>query len=140
MIKFRKTRGKRARVYLRRFFRRVGRGVVKPEKLSEIQIQTLEIVRKLIVNPNSDLLYAPITHICYIENANFLVKFSADSVTVTNGKFSYYVNFFQKEMSEIRNIFFRVVEKRKNEMDKRYDQTTINNLKNIVSRIDSLDV
>ena len=101
------------------------------EKLTEVQITSLQIVRRIICHPKSELIYAPLSHMYYVENGHYYIRFGDNAVTITNGKFSYYVWLPAKHTDEIRNLFYRILESRKNIIDKKYDQTTLHNLQAI---------
>jgi hypothetical protein len=129
---------KRFRVYLRKFGRKMAKNMAgKSEPLNEIQSYAFSITRKLIVHRDSELLYAPISRTCYVENANYFVRFSDNAVTITNGKFSYYVWLPSNITDQIREVFYRTLENRKTNIEIRYDQKTIENLKQIQSEIES---
>lgn len=107
----------------------------KQDPLTEVQAKAFSITRKLICHPASELIYAPLSHVHYIENANYFIRFSDNAVTITNGKFSYYVWLPGNKMDDIKETFDRMQERRKAGIESKYDNRTILNLTQIENDI-----
>jgi hypothetical protein len=120
---------------LRRFKREMQSRINAEEKMSDIQSSAFSITKKLIQNPDSVLLPAPISGTFYVEYKNYFIKFSDNSVIITNGKFSYYVWMSIKKTEQIKSIFNQELERRKTIIEKKYDNQTISNLKTIEENI-----
>jgi hypothetical protein len=130
-----KRNQKRFHIRWRRLFSKLDRRFSSQEKLTDIQLTAITVARRLITNPSSNLNYAPISSTCYVENARYYIRLADNAITVTNGKFSYYVWLPSKESDSLRSLFYRILEGRKNSIDKRYDQTTLNNLREIAESL-----
>lgn len=124
---------KRTRVYIRRIFRSIANRMemAKAEPLSEIQTTAIQITRRMLAHPKSELVYAPLSHLYYIENEHYFIRLGDNALTITNGKFSYYIWLPAKSTDDLRAHFYRILESRKNTIDKKYDQSTLQNLKQI---------
>lgn len=107
----------------------------KEENLSDVQVKAFSITRKLIAHPNSLLVPAPISGTNYVDNSNYLIRFSGNSVTITNGKFSYYVWLPNNKMDLINETFNRSLEKKTSILQNKYDSRTVLNLSQIETDI-----
>ena len=123
-------------LFLRKFRRKL-KSIMdsKEEKLSEVQLKAFSITRKLIAHPNSILVPAPLSGTNYIENSNYLIRFSGNAVTITNGKFSYYVWLPNGRMDSIKEAFDRALERRTTVIESKYDSRTVLNLQQIENDI-----
>lgn len=130
-----KRKQKRFRIYWRRFINSITSRFDQTEELTEVQLTAITVARRLICNADSNLNYAPLSSTCYVENGHYYIRLADNAVTVTNGKFSYYVWLPANKTDEIRSLFYRVLEGRKNTIDKKYDQTTLDNLRGIADSL-----
>lgn len=108
----------------------------KEVKLNEIQSETVSLVKKIMTKPDSILLLAPISNICYIEWNQVFIRFNDNAVTLTNSKFSYYVSLPEATIIELNQLFYRLIDKRKREMETNYDLKTLNSLKELSKSFD----
>lgn len=108
----------------------------KEVKLNEIQSETVSLVKKIMTKPDSILLLAPISNICYIEWNQVFIRFNDNAVTLTNSKFSYYVSLPETTIIELNQLFYRLIDKRKREMETNYDLKTLNSLKELSKSFD----
>ena len=126
----------RFRVRLRKFFKKLSVKIDGGEtKLDDIQIEAINIVKKMIVKPEATLLIAPISSICYIEWKHYFVRFGDSALTITNGKFSYYIWLPSRSIDSLRENFYRNVELRRKNMEVRYDKRTLENMKSISNEV-----
>lgn len=126
----------RFRVRLRKFFKKLSVKIDGGEtKLDDIQIEAINIVKKMIVKPEATLLIAPISSICYIEWKHYFVRFGESALTITNGKFSYYIWLPSRSIDSLRENFYRNVELRRKNMEVRYDKRTLENMKSISDEV-----
>ena len=107
----------------------------KKPKLSEIQIKTVSIIRKIINNPDAKLLIAPISQISYAEYNHYFIRFSDVAAIITNGKFSYYVSLPYETCENLRNHFNLKVEERRLAMEQEYDRNTLDNFDEILKSL-----
>jgi len=126
-------RNRKIRVYLRKFSNVIG-GSPKKET-SEIQISTMAIVRKLINNPKSELIYAPLSSTCYIENSEYLVRFDNSGITITNGKFSYFVWITESSFNDLKSMFYHILESRMDKVEERFNTNTLTNLRSMLHNV-----
>lgn len=132
---------KRTRVYIRRILRSLAHrmDMGKNDSLSDIQTSAIHIARRMICHPNSELVYAPLSHLYYVENDHYFIRLGDNALTITNGKFSYYVWLPAKSTDDLRGLFYRILESRKNNIDKKYDQSTLQNLREIAQNLEIKD-
>lgn len=109
-------------------------------KLDDIQMVMASTIRKMMSKPDSTLLIAPISDICYIEWKHYFIRFGDNSATITNGKFSYYIWLPSDTMLKIKKIFYQHVETRRQMMESQYDKKTLENLKSISNELNNLPV
>jgi hypothetical protein len=128
---------KRLVVRLRKMTRSTKSIMSNEIKMDEVQHNAFRICRKMICDSKSELIHAPISHVYYIENDHYYIRFSSGSVTITNGKFSYYVWLPEKATDELKKIFSRVSQSKSNRLEQRYEETTLENLKEISKTIDN---
>ena len=120
---------------LRKFNRAINSRIHPEEKMSEVQTTAFSIVKRMIENRDAVLLPAPISATYYVEFENYFIKFTDNTVIITNGKFSYYVWMSIKKTEEMKQIFNRELERRKVIVEKKYDNQTMQNLKSIETRL-----
>lgn len=123
-------------VRLRRFFKKLSIKIDGGEsKLDDIQIESINIVRKMMIKTDATLLIAPISSICYIEWKHYFIRFGDSALTITNGKFSYYIWLPSRSIDQLRENFYRNVELRRKNMEVKYDRRTLENMKSISDEV-----
>lgn len=105
-------------------------------ELDDVQKEAYKTCKKMICHPKAELIYAPITSTYYIEQGHYYIRLVDGSVTITNGKFSYYVWLPSTQTSELRLLFDRISQTKSNRLEKRYADTTLENLKGITNQIE----
>lgn len=122
-------------------FRKIKRGLDKIFKantvieLTEIQKLTFLTIRKLINKPDSTLLIAPLSNSCYVDVDNFFVKFDFTKATITNSKYSYYVDYDYENGKKLVDFFNKKVEVRRQALEQKYHIKTVENLNSIIESI-----
>ena len=101
----------------------------------QVQIESINIVRKMMIKPDATLLIAPISSICYIEWKHYFIRFGDTALTITNGKFSYYIWLPSRSIEQLRENFYRNVELRRKNMEVKYDRRTLENMKSISDEV-----
>jgi hypothetical protein len=123
---------RRISVYIRKANRLLKKTIEgKDQDLNEVQISSYSLIKKLIKHDDSDLIYSPISNTYYIENGDYYVRFTNNSLTVTNGKFSYYVWLPDKKMESLQSLFHAKLESKKEVLDKKYDRNTLKSFEEI---------
>jgi hypothetical protein len=133
-----KSKINRLRVRMRQMQTALDRRMTETEKMNEIQKSSFNICRRMIRNPDSSLTYAPITGTYYVENAHYYIRFCDTSVTITNGKFSYYVWMPTKMVNDMIKLFNRISQSRSNNIENRYSAHTLKNLNEIYNSLETI--
>lgn len=116
--------------------RKIGRRIFKNStKQNLVQEKAFSVIRKLILKQNSTLLVAPISGTCYIENKEYFVKFNSTYATITNSKFSYYIEFDFKHGEKLVYFFNRSVEEKRKKLEDKYNIKTVKNLEQLINSI-----
>ena len=132
-----RTKIKRAVVKFKRATNSIKKSVDTNVKLDEVQEISYQIVRKAMRNPESTLMYAPITRTYYIEYGHYCVKMIDNSISIINGKISYFVWLPESQVSELKRIFDKVSQQRSNRLDSQYNQSTLRNLRKVLTYVNS---
>ena len=74
-------------------------------KLNKTQLLDYEIVKTLINKEDSKLSIAMISDLFYIQNNDYFVKMSHGTIMIINGKFSYYIDFPEIIIEDLRIKF-----------------------------------
>ncbi len=129
---------KRLSVYVRKVNRLLKKTIEgKEEDLNDVQISSFSLIKKLIKHDDSDLIYSPISNTYYIENGDYYVRFTNNSLTVTNGKFSYYVWLPDKKMESLQTLFHSKLESKKEALDMKYNKNTLKSFDEIHLSLES---
>lgn len=103
--------------------------------MNEVQKKAFFTIKKLILKQNSVLLIAPVSGSCYVEYKNYFVKFNTTSATITNSKFSYYIEFDFHYGEKLVQFFNTKVEERRQKLEQKYDLKTMENLEGIINSL-----
>jgi len=85
--------------------------------LSTEQLQIGEICKLLILDPDSDLLIAPVSGAYYIKNGELFCKIDYGRILLINGKYSYDITINPDFILGIRNLFCQNLEARRRKME-----------------------
>ena len=132
-----KTYGKRFLVTIRNARRKAVKKMETSEPLDQVQETAVHIAKKMICNKHSELIHAPISGTFFVENTHYYIRFNDNAISITNGKFSYYVWLPGEKSDELKKLFYRITEARSRKLEKRYEETTLNNLKEISNSLES---
>jgi hypothetical protein len=135
MSLFKNLTSKRIPVLFRKFKNRLAKKIDDAKNLDEIQIQTIKNIRIMMSKKDAILLIAPISGVCHIEWEHYFVKIGDSSITITNGKFSYYIWLPVTSMTYLKDMFYRQVEHRRKTLESKYDESTLSNLKSIYTQL-----
>ena len=130
-----KARFNRFMVYLRKANKSVRSSVDSKIELDEVQETAFQIVKRMMRNPESELIYAPITQIYYVECGHYYIRMVDGSLSITNGKLSYHVWLPEAETSELKKTFDKVSQTRSYRLEKNYNQSTLQNLKDVLASV-----
>jgi hypothetical protein len=107
-------------------------------KLQRTRInQCTAICRRLIHNPNSELLIAPISRKKYIKNEQYgiFITMEDGEVTITNHTYSYFIKLPDIDWSKLKDFFKKEMEERVLQMEKDLDVQIKHSLETIYSKI-----
>ena len=82
------------------------------------QEKAVMIVEKFIVDANSELLMAPLSHNFYIRNKNIFIVFNNKTINIINGKYNYDILIHEKIANHIQEKFMRKLETKRRIMEK----------------------
>lgn len=132
-----KTYFKRGLVKFRRARQKAIKKIETSEPLDQVQSTAVSIAKKMICNKNSELIHAPISGTFFVEHSHYYIRFNDNAISVTNGKFSYYVWLPGEKSDELKKLFYRITETRSRKLEKRYEESTLKNLMEISSTLES---
>lgn len=89
----------------------------KVEFDSDQQKKAINITERLIRDPKSELLMAPLSDKLYIKNKNLFVVIRPKAINIINGKYNYDVPIFDKLHNEISFKFKQKLEAKRREME-----------------------
>lgn len=112
----------------------------KEPSLSEIQQFAVKIIRKTVVKKDATLLIDPIKGVNYVEYKHYFIKFGMTSATITNGKFSYYIDYDYRTGEKLVLFFNRIVGMRRDELDSNYNTNTARRLSELLNEVSNIDV
>ena len=132
-----KTYGKRLIVSIRKARRNAIRKIETSEPLDQVQTTAVSIAKKMICNQESELIHAPISGTFFVEHSHYYIRFTDNAISITNGKFSYYVWLPANKSDELKSLFNRISEAKSRKLEKRYEETTLNNLTEIFNTLEA---
>jgi hypothetical protein len=99
--------------------------------------QCSAICRKLIHNPNSELLIAPISGKKYIKNEEFgiFITMEEGEITITNHTYSYFIKLPDLYWQKLKEYFKKEMDDRALKMEKELDVQIKHSLETIYSKI-----
>jgi len=118
------------------FVRNVGETELRKLQRTRIN-QCTAICRRLIHNPNSELLIAPISRKKYIKNEQYgiFITMEEGEVTITNHTYSYFIKLPDVDWSKLKEFFKKEMEERALQMEKDLDVQIKHSLETIYSKI-----
>jgi hypothetical protein len=109
--------------------------IFREESLTEVQSSAISITQKMIENDESILIPASISNTYCIEHEHYFIQFSENVVIINNGKFSYHIWLPTKKTEDLKHNFRLELERRKSIIEKKYEDQTVKNLKQILVSI-----
>ncbi len=99
--------------------------------------QCTAICRKLIHNPESELLMAPISRKKYIKNEQFgiFITMEEGEITITNHTYSYFIKLPDLDWGKLKDFFKKEMEERALQMEKDLEIQIRHSLDTIYSKI-----
>ena len=99
--------------------------------------QCTAICRKLIHNPESELLMAPISRKKYIKNEQFgiFITMEEGEITITNHTYSYFIKLPDLDWDKLKDFFKKEMEERALQMEKDLDVQIKHSLETIYTKI-----
>lgn len=110
------------------------------EEVASYEKTCFKICLKLISNPNSEFMIAPMSEKRYIRNEKFQMFITMDfgRIEITNHVFNYNVRLSQRDWQRLVYIFDTETEKRRSEMEHEVNSQIKNSLYTVLERISNL--
>jgi hypothetical protein len=99
--------------------------------------QCTAICRRLIHNPSSELLMAPISRKKYIKNEHYgiFITMEEGEITITNHTYSYFIKLPDVDWNKLKDFFKKEMEERALQMEKDLDVQIKHSLETIYTKI-----
>jgi hypothetical protein len=117
--------------------RRLQKNFNQVDPMTEVQNTAFALIKDLISNENSTLLISE-TGMYYLENSHYFIRFTNYEVTITNGKYSYYVWLPIEKTNILRSAFHQSNTRKAKKLERIYELKTLNNLKEMADTISAL--
>jgi len=110
------------------------------EEVASYEKACFKICLKLISNPDSEFMIAPMSEKRYIRNEKFQMFVTMDfgRIEITNHVFNYNIKLSQRDWQRIVYIFDTETEKRRTEMEQEVNSQIKNSLYTVLERISNL--
>jgi len=106
-------------------------------KIEESERETASIFRKLLKDPESELLTSPLSGKYYIRtrDKSMLLVLGHNQISIVNHVYGYNVPLSQKSERMLTETFIEEVEKRRNQMEDEYKNNVQHSLKSIIKKL-----
>lgn len=129
---------RKSKLFFGKLWRKVDRSMNPAKRvptLNPIQSKTVSIIRRIIRNPESELIKDPETGFFYMEHKHYFVRFSTNTAIITNGKFSYYISLPEYTCEKLEDYFYIYQMQRRKKMEEKYDTNTLSNFDKILNSL-----
>lgn len=126
---------KKFRVRSRNFFRSIKNSVMSEKPLSETQELAVAVVKKAIVNPEAELLLAPISGTRYIHFDDVFIVIDSHHVSINNGSYSYHIDMDTTPIDKLRKKFNTKLESTRKTWEHVIVKKTNKSLANILNEL-----
>jgi hypothetical protein len=111
------------------------------EPYEESELEAATLFRRMIKDPESELLTNPISNKYYVKNDNLriLLIMTECEIVIINHIFGYNVHISQKTFWNLHSSFIKKVEHRRNLMEAEYKNNVKHSLQTIIKRIDETE-
>lgn len=103
--------------------------------LTDTQSLAVAIVKKSIANTESELLIAPISDALYINHKDVYIKIEYRTISIVNGKYSYYVEISETDSKILTHKFYAKMEAKAAKMEAAMNSNTEKSLKQIYENL-----
>lgn len=106
-------------------------------KLTNTEVDASILFRKLLIDPNTELLISPLSGKYFLKNdeRNLLVVLSCNNVSIINHIFGYDISIPSFLYENLRNIFNEEVECRSQKMEDEYRNNVRHNLQQVIKSL-----
>ena len=106
-------------------------------KIDESERETSAIFRKLLKEPESELLTSPLSGKYYIRahDKSMLLVLGNNQISIVNHVYGYNVPLSQKSEKMLTETFIEEVEKRRTQMEEEYKNNVQHSLKSIIKKL-----
>lgn len=127
----------------KRFFQRIGIGVsrylfeIRPSKFTPSERDILIILRKLLRDPDTELMSSPSNNKCYIKNRDnsLLLILNGDQVSMINNNYGYDIQVSKKVEKILFHEFSSELVSRTINLESMFNNNIEKNLKKIISHL-----
>lgn len=127
----------------KRFFQRIGIGVsrylfeIRPSKFTPSERDILIILRKLLRDPDTELMSSPSNNKCYIKNRDnsLLLILNGDQVSMINNNYGYDIQVSKKVEKILFHEFLSELVSRTINLESMFNNNIEKNLKKIISHL-----
>lgn len=128
---------------LKRFIQKVGikstrmMNPINSEPLSTSEREALIIFRKLLGDPDSELLTSPLSGKFYLRSPDrgMLLVLGVGNLSIVNHVYGYDVRLSQKSEKMLIDVFLNEVENRRKKMEEEYNKNIQHSLKTIIENL-----
>jgi hypothetical protein len=113
----------------------------RKEPYEDSELEAAMLFRRMIKDPESELLTSPISSKYYVKNDDLriLIIMTEYDITIINHIFGYNVRISQKTFRNLHGSFIKKVEYRRNLMETEYKNNVKHSLQTIIKRIDGTE-
>jgi len=113
----------------------------RKEPYEDSELEAAMLFRRMIKDPESELLTSPISSKYYVKNDDLriLIIMTEYDITIINHIFGYNVRISQKTFRNLHESFITKVEQRRNAMETEYKNNVKHSLQTIIKRIDETE-
>jgi len=104
-------------------------------ELTESQRLAIKIFEKSLIHPNSELLFAPMSHTFYIDIDDVFLIMEGTELMIINGKYQYNIALKNDDAHELGEKFKRCLENKRKKMEKKILSKTTRSLSDILHHV-----
>lgn len=122
---------KKIRVKLRNFGKSIG-VVDKTVRLTKRQKKIISILKKVINNPNSEMMVDPVYYSCYVQYKNYFIKLTKTSILIRSPNSEWYAEIDISVGEKLVDQFYNKVSERRITLENSFETNSIIRLNKIL--------
>jgi len=127
--------GRRIRVGLARFYRKISGEFLTGKELSENEKTAIRIFEKCVMREDSELLMAPLSDTFYVKTGEIYLILLDQELRIINGKYSYDFPLASGPCERMRKKFRITLEQRRKKMEEKIVAKTKKSLQDIFNEV-----